>query len=92
MRIDSRQIEKSELRKLPKQREVGFEMVHKFREVCLLPLEVGERHHRRRSVTRNEHRKLIDEVANGGLRSSLSVVDLRGQEVIRDLQLIAEKT
>ena len=37
VRIDSRQIEKSELGKLPEEREVGFEMVHEFREVCLCP-------------------------------------------------------
>src|SRR5260370_31066845 len=34
VRIDSGQIEKSELGKLPKESEVGFEMVHEFSEVC----------------------------------------------------------
>ena len=48
--IESRQVEKSELGELPKERAVGFEVVRKSREVCLLPLEVGERHHRRKSV------------------------------------------
>ena len=76
VRIDPRQIEKSELGKLPKQREVGFEMVHEFSEVCLRPVEIGKRHHGRRGVTRNKHWKLIDEVADGGLGSSLSVIDL----------------
>ena len=37
VRIDSRQIEKSELGKLPKQREVGFEMVHEFRRFASAP-------------------------------------------------------
>src|SRR6267154_2615374 len=66
-------------------------MAHKSREVYLWSLEVGKRHHRRRSVIAEKHRKLIDEVAKGGLGSFLSVVDLRGKELIRDLQLIAEK-
>src|SRR5260370_31856960 len=68
-------------------------MVHKFREACFRPLEVGKRHHRRgrRGITAEKHRKLIDEVANGGLRSPLSVIDLRGKEMIRDFQLIAEE-
>src|SRR5216684_2423078 len=43
VRIDSRQIEKSELGKLSEQREVGFEMVHEFSEVCLGTVEVGKR-------------------------------------------------
>jgi hypothetical protein len=91
MGIESRQIEKSQFRKLPEKREIRFEMAHKFREVHLLPVEIGERHHGRRSVIIDKHRKLIDEVADGGLRSSLSVVDLRGKEAIGDLQLIREK-
>src|SRR6266851_4836978 len=91
MRIDSRQIEKSELGELPKQRQVSLEMVHKFREACLCPLEIGERHCRRRSITAEKHRKLIDEVTNSGLRGSLSVVDLRRKEVNRDLQLVTEE-
>src|SRR5467141_5174110 len=33
--IDSRQIEKTERGKLPKEREVGFEMVHERSEICL---------------------------------------------------------
>ena len=78
MRFDSRQIENSELRELPKEWEVGFEMVHEFSEVCLGTVEVGKCQHGRRGVTRNEHWKLIDEVADGGLGSSLSVIDLRG--------------
>src|ERR1700733_4094337 len=90
MGIESRQIEKSEFRKLPEEREVHFEMAHKFGEVHFLPLEVGKCHHSRRGVRGEEHWKFIDEVADGGLRSSLSVVDLRRQEVIRDLQLIRE--
>src|SRR6202040_532740 len=47
VRIDSRQIEKSELGKLAEQREVGFEMVHEFSEVCLGTVEVGKRQHGR---------------------------------------------
>src|SRR6266853_6332436 len=67
-------------------------MVDKFGEVCLCPLEVGKRHHRqgRRSVTTKEHRELVDEVAERGLGGFLSVVNLRGKKVNRDLQLIAE--
>jgi len=67
-------------------------MADKFGEACLHPLEVGKRHHRqgRRSVSTEEHRELVDEVANGRLGGSLSVVDLRGKKVNRDLQLIAE--
>src|SRR5208282_6784924 len=84
VRIDSRQIEKSELGKLPKEREVGFEMVHEFSEVRLRPVEVGKRHHGGRGVTRNVHWKLIDKVADGGLGSSLPVIDLRRKELIRD--------
>src|SRR5260370_35686005 len=91
MRIDSRQIEKSKLGELPKQRQVNLEMVHKFREACLCSLEVGECHRRRRSVTAEKHRKLIDEVANSGLGGSLSVVGLRRKEVIRNLQLVTEE-
>jgi len=41
MGIDSRQIEKSEFRKLPEKREIDFQMAHKLREVHLLALEVG---------------------------------------------------
>lgn len=89
--IDSRQIKKSERGELSKQGEVRFEMVHEFSEACLWPWEVGKRHRRRRSIASEKHRKLIDEVANGGLGSSLSVIDLRGKEVVRDFQLIAEK-
>src|ERR1700734_2172206 len=66
-------------------------MVHKFGEACLPTLEVGERHHGRRSVTREKHWRLVDEIANGGLGSSLPVIDFRGKEVNRDFQLIAEK-
>src|ERR1700686_2319334 len=66
-------------------------MAHKSREVYLWSLEVGECHHRRRSVIAEKHRKLIDEVAKGGLGSFLSVVNLRGKELIRALQLISEK-
>src|ERR1017187_3477389 len=68
-------------------------MVHKFREVSLWSLEIGERHHRRgrRGVIAEKHWKLIDEVANGGLGGSLSVIDLRWKEVIRDFQSIAEE-
>src|SRR5271165_6733591 len=76
VRIDPRQIEKSEGGKLPKQREVGFEMVHKRGEVCVRSVKKGKRHHRRRGVTGDKHRKLIDEVADGGLRGSLSVINL----------------
>lgn len=89
--IDSRQIEKSELGKLPKQREVDFEMVHEFSEVCFGPVDIGKRHHGRRGIAAEKHRKLIDEIADGGLGSSLSVIDLRGKELIRDFQLSAEK-
>jgi hypothetical protein len=46
VRIHSRQIEKSECGELPKEWEVGFEMMGKFGEACLWPLEVGKRHHR----------------------------------------------
>src|SRR5271155_515745 len=67
-------------------------MMHKFREAGLPSLEVGERDHGRRSVTGEKHWRLVDEVANGGLGSSLPVIDLRGKEVNRDFQLIAEKT
>src|SRR5580704_10066592 len=67
-------------------------MVHKFREAGLPSLEVGERHHGRRSVTCEKHWRLVDEVANGGPGSFLPVIDLRGNEVNRDLQLVAEKT
>lgn len=90
--IDSRQIDKPELRKLPKQGQVNFQMVDKFREACLGPLQVGERHHRRerRRVFAEKHRELVDEVSNGGLRGLLAVVNLGGREVSRDLQLIAE--
>src|SRR6266478_2531302 len=66
-------------------------MVHEFSKICFGPVEVGKRHHRRRGVTSNKHRKLVDEVADGRLGSPLSVIDLRGKKVIRDLQLIAEK-
>src|SRR5260370_9250201 len=66
-------------------------MVHEFSKICFGPVEVGKRHHRRRGITSNKHRKLVDEVADGRLGSSLSVIDLRGKKVIRDLQLIAEK-
>jgi len=82
MGIDSRQIEKSEFRKLPEKREIHFEMAHKFREVHLLPLEVGKRHHIRRIVSTDKHGEFIDEVANGRLGSFLAVIDLRGKEVI----------
>src|SRR5271157_4692464 len=90
MGVESRQIEKSEFRELPEKREVHSEMAHKFRKACLLPLEVGKRHHSRRSVITEKHREFIDEVANGGLGSFLAVIDLRGKEVIWDFQLIAE--
>ena len=65
MQIDSPQIENAELRELPKEREVHFEVAHKFREMHLLPLEVGKRHHSRRIVTPEKHGEFIDEVANG---------------------------
>src|SRR5216684_2913930 len=90
MGIESRQVEKSEFRKLPEKREVHFEMAHKFREVHLLPLEVGKRHHSRRIVSTKKHGEFIDEVANGRLGSFLAVIDLRGKEVIGDFQLLAE--
>ena len=76
MGIESRQIEKSEFRKLSEERQIQFEMAHKSREVRFLPLEVGKRHYSRRSVRTEEHGEFIDEVANGWLRSSLSVIDL----------------
>src|ERR1700676_5083186 len=66
-------------------------MVHEFPKTGLWPLKVGERHHSRRVVTSEKHRKLIDEVANGGLRSSVSVIDLRGHKVTRNFELITEK-
>src|SRR5260370_11539605 len=90
MGIDSRQIEKSEFRKLPEKREIHLEMAHKFREAHLLPLEVGKRHHSRRRIGTKKHREFIDEVANGGLGSFPAVIDLRGKEVVLYLQLIAE--
>ena len=64
----------------------------KFGEACLWPLEVGKRHHRRgeRRVTAEKHRKLVDEVANSGLGRLLSVINLHGKKVNRDLQMIAE--
>ena len=67
MGIESRQIEKSEFRKLPEKRKVNFEMAHKFREARVLPLEEGKRHHSRRSVRAEEHWEFIDEVAEGRL-------------------------
>ena len=76
VRIGSRQIEKSKLGQLPKEREVGFEMVHEVSEISLCAVEVGKRHHGRRGVTRNVHWKLIDKIADGGLGSSLAVIDL----------------
>ena len=89
--IESRQKEEMELGKLSKQRQVRFEMVHKFRETCLGPLQVGEHHHRRgRSMIGEEHREFIHEVPKRGLRGLLAVVNLGGKEVSRDLQLIAE--
>ena len=92
MGIDSGQIQESELGELPKQRDVSSEMVDKFGEACLCPLEVGKRHNRqgRRSVTTKEHRELVDEVAERGLGGFLSVVNFRGKKVNWYLQLIAE--
>src|SRR5262245_55665772 len=92
MRIDSCQINEPELEKLPKKRQVGLQMMDKFREACLWPLKVGERHHRRgrRGSTIEEHRKLVDEVANRGLAGLLPTINLRGKEVRWDLQLVAE--
>ena len=45
VRVDSRQIEKSERGKLPEEREIGFEMVYEFGEVCLGPVDVGKCNH-----------------------------------------------
>src|SRR5271155_1082391 len=67
-------------------------MAHKSRAVHPVPLEVGEHHHSQRSVRSEEHWEFIHEVTNGRLGSLLAVVDLRGKEVIRDLQLIAEES
>src|SRR5215831_1593922 len=69
-------------------------MMDKFREGCLRSVEVGERHHRggRRGRAIEEHRELVDEVANGGLASLRPVVNLRRKEMSRDLQLAAEIT
>jgi hypothetical protein len=90
--IHSRKIDKPKLAKLPKQREVRFEMVDKFREPYLGPLQIGERHHRRerRRVTAEKHWEPIDEIPNGGLRGLLAAVNLGGKEVSGDFQLIAE--
>src|SRR5690348_15803475 len=92
MRIESRQIDESELGELPKQREVRLQMVHKLREACLWPLEVCKRHHRqgRRGIATKKHRELVDEVANRGLAGLLSTINLRGKEVSWYLQLVAE--
>src|SRR5882762_9463064 len=90
MGIEPRQIDEFEFRKLPEKWEVHFQMAHKFREVHLLPLEIGKRHHSRRSISTEKHREFIDEVANGGLGSFPAVIDLRGKEVVWDFQLVAE--
>src|SRR3984893_2807293 len=66
-------------------------MAHKFRKTYLQFLEVGERHHRRRGVTADKHRKPIDEVANGGRRSSPSMIDPRREEGIRGFLTLTEK-
>src|SRR5438445_12576692 len=67
-------------------------MVDKLGEARLRRLEVGKRHHTRgeRSITTEEHRELVDEVANGGLGGPLSVIDFGGKKVNRDLQFVAE--
>jgi hypothetical protein len=78
MQIDSPQIENAELRELAKEREVNFEVVHKFRKTGPWPLKVGERHHGRRVVTGEKHRKLVDEIAKRRLRGSLAVIELAG--------------
>lgn len=59
MTIDSRQIDQSELGKLPKQRQVNFKMMDKFREAYLGSLQVGERHHRR-----GRRRATADKIGN----------------------------
>src|SRR5882762_2495716 len=89
--MDLCQIENSELRELSKQREVEFEVVHKFCKTGLWPLKIGERHQRRRDIGGEKHRKLVDEVAKRRLRGSLSVIELAGQKVTRSFQLITEK-
>src|SRR6266481_5528809 len=67
-------------------------MMDKFGEACLQSLEIGKRHHRqgRRSVASDKHWELVNEVAHGGLGSFLPVVNLRGKQVNRDLQLVTE--
>src|SRR4029077_3161333 len=92
VRIGSRHIQNSELGELPKQREVGCEMVYKFREAGFWPLKVRECHHRRRSDGIEKHRELVGEVAKRRLGGFLSVIDLRRQKVTRNFQLVTEKT
>src|SRR5215467_3596914 len=94
MRIESRQVDESELGELPKQRKVGLQMMDKFGEACLRSLDVGERHHRRgrRGSVLEKHRELVDEVAHRGLAGLLPTINLRGKEVRWDLQLVAEIT
>ncbi len=76
MQIDSRQIENAELRELPEERKVDFEMMHEFRKTGFWPLQVGERHHSRSGVAVEKHWKLVHEVAKRRLRRFLSVIDL----------------
>src|ERR1700726_4635055 len=66
-------------------------MVDKIREAYLRSLEVGKRHHSRGSVIAEKHWISIDEVADGGLGSSLSVIDLGRKDMLWNVQLVAEK-
>src|SRR5579862_5088438 len=92
MRICPRQIEQPEFGKLPEQGQVVFEVVNEFGHARLGALNEGERHHRwsERRIAQ-KHRELVHEIANRGLRITLSVIGPRGQKVAGNLKSLAEK-
>src|SRR5579863_5117136 len=66
--------------------------MNEFGHGRLAALDEGEGHHRwGDSAIAHIHRKLVHEVADGGLGGALSVIGLGGQKVARHLQLLAEK-